>query len=58
MDLVIHETNYGGAHTPYAALAGLPDHIREKIRLVAYPDAFDVEGSVIPVLPEGRMLTI
>ena len=57
-DLVIRETNYGGAHTPYAALAGLPDHIREKIRLVAYPDAFDVEGSVIPVLPEGRVLTI
>ena len=57
-DLLIHETNYGGAHTPYEALAGLPQEIRQKIRLVAYPDAFDVEASVIPVLPEGRVMSV
>jgi ribonuclease BN (tRNA processing enzyme) len=57
-DLVVHETNYGGAHTPYEALVGLPLAIREKLRLVAYPDAFDVKGSVIPVLPEGRRVAI
>jgi phosphoribosyl 1,2-cyclic phosphodiesterase len=57
-ELVIHETNYGGAHTPYEALAALPLEIREKIRLVAYPDAFDVKASVIPVLAEGRRITV
>jgi hypothetical protein len=57
-DLVVHETNYGGAHTPYEALAGLPSAIRDKLRLVAYPDAFDAAGSVIPVLPEGRRVAV
>ena len=52
-DVIVHETNYG-AHTPYAKLAALPAALRAKMRLVHYPDEFDVEGSVIECLREGR----
>ena len=56
-DLIIHETNYG-AHTPYAALAGLPAEIRQKMRLHHYPDDFDLDGSVIEPLIQGRRYTV
>ena len=51
-DLIIHETNYG-AHTPYARLAGLPESIRSKMRLIHYPDDFAVEASGIECLTQG-----
>lgn len=51
-DLVIHETNYG-VHTPYEKLADLPAELRAKMRLIHYPDNFDVEGSVIEPLRQG-----
>jgi len=57
-DLIIHETNYGPAHTPYSALAALPGSTRARMRLIHYPDAFDVAGSVIPVLQEGEVLWV
>jgi len=50
--LVVHETNHG-VHTPYAALAGLPDELRAKLRLIHYPDDFEREASVIQVLEQG-----
>ena len=46
-DLIIHETNLGPAHTPYAALAALSPELRARMRLIHYPDAFDVATSVI-----------
>jgi ribonuclease BN (tRNA processing enzyme) len=55
-DLIIHETNLGPAHTPYAALAGLPAALRRKMRLIHYPDSFDVAASVITPLREGDVL--
>jgi ribonuclease BN (tRNA processing enzyme) len=51
-DLVVHETNVG-VHTPYEKLAALPAPIREKMRLVHYPDAFDLAASVIEPLRQG-----
>ncbi len=56
-DLIIHETNYG-AHTPYAKLAELPEALRARMRLIHYPDDFDVEGSVIAPLRQGEALTL
>lgn len=55
-DLIIHETNFGPAHTPYADLAALPAPLRAKMRLIHYPDGFDVAASNIAVLREGELL--
>jgi hypothetical protein len=52
-DLALHETGLG-VHTPYEALAALPADIRQKMRLIHYPDAFDAEGSAIEPLVQGR----
>jgi ribonuclease BN (tRNA processing enzyme) len=51
-DLVIHETNYG-VHTPYERLATLPEATRAKMRLIHYPDEFDIGASVITALRQG-----
>lgn len=55
-DLVIHETNLGPAHTPYSALAALPARLRERMRLIHYPDGFDPSASEIAALREGELL--
>ena len=52
-DLIVHETNYG-VHTPYADLAALPAPLRARMRLIHYPDQFDVTSSVIEALEQGR----
>ncbi len=52
-DLVVHETNHG-AHTPYEKLAALPATVRARMRLIHYPDGFDLEGSVVEPLRQGR----
>jgi ribonuclease BN (tRNA processing enzyme) len=57
-DLIIHETNFGPAHTPYAALAGLPEALRAKMRLIHYDDGFDLTGSLIRPLDEGDVLAV
>jgi ribonuclease BN (tRNA processing enzyme) len=56
-DLVIHETNHG-VHTPYARLAALDEPVRKKMRLIHYPDDFDLAASVIEPLEEGRLYTV
>jgi ribonuclease BN (tRNA processing enzyme) len=55
-DLIIHETNLGPAHTPYASLAALPPELRAKMRLIHYADGFDAAASVIAPLREGEIL--
>lgn len=55
-DLIIHETNFGPAHTPYAALAALPELLRARMRLIHYPDSFDIAASNIAVVREGEIL--
>lgn len=56
-DVFLHETNYG-IHTPYADLASLPSALRARMRLVHYPDDFDVAGSEIAALTEGDLLEL
>ncbi len=51
-DLIVHESNLG-AHTPYEKLAALPLAIRERMRLIHYPDGFDGLWTEIPALTEG-----
>jgi ribonuclease BN (tRNA processing enzyme) len=57
-DLIIHETNPGLLHTPYADLAALPGALRAKMRLIHYPDDFDVDRSVIEPLHQGRIYSV
>jgi ribonuclease BN (tRNA processing enzyme) len=52
-DLVIHETSGGPLHTPYETLATLPAALRARMRLIHYPDDFDVEHSAIGPLRQG-----
>jgi ribonuclease BN (tRNA processing enzyme) len=49
-DLIIHETGTGGLHTPYADLAALPSELRARMRLIHYPDDFDLSASTIEPL--------
>lgn len=56
-DLVIHETNHG-VHTPYEKLAALPAELRARMRLIHYPDEFDLAGSAIEPLVQGRRVTL
>jgi len=56
-ELIIHETNYG-IHTPYADLAALPATLRARMRLIHYPDDFDLGQSVIEPLKQGRRYTV
>jgi ribonuclease BN (tRNA processing enzyme) len=53
-DVVVHESNYGPAHTPYAKLAELPADLRAKMRLIHCPDDFDRGGSSIETLVQGK----
>jgi ribonuclease BN (tRNA processing enzyme) len=55
-DLIIHETNFGPAHTPYASLAALPAELRARMRLIHYSDGFDTASSNITPLREGEIL--
>lgn len=57
-DLVVHETNYGPAHTAYADLLTLDEGVKKKMRLIHYPDEFDVTASEIPALVEGQVLEL
>jgi ribonuclease BN (tRNA processing enzyme) len=50
--LFFHETNFG-VHTPLAKLVELPGDIRERMRLIHYPDLLDVDTSPIPCAHEG-----
>jgi hypothetical protein len=45
-------------HTPYARLAALPAALRAKMRLIHYPDEFDVETSAIEPLRQGRLYEV
>ena len=57
-DVIVHETNHGSQHTPYAKLAELPEETRAKMRLIHYPDEFDLGKSVIRPLEQGRAVEI
>ncbi len=56
-DVIIHETNHG-IHTRYEDLAALPDSVRNRMRLIHYPDDFDAKESVIEVLKQGELYQV
>jgi len=56
-DLVVHEVTThaeSGVHTPYEKLVALPASLRNKMRLIHYPDDFDLAASLIEPLRQGR----
>ncbi len=57
-DLIVHETNYGPAHTAYGDLAALPRDLRARMRLVHYPDQLSAGESAIARLREGELLAV
>ena len=57
-DLIVHETNYGPAHTAYSDLLTLDEAVKAKMRLIHYPDEFDVDGSAIEALREGQVIEL
>ncbi len=56
-DLFFHETNFG-VHTPLAALVGLPEPVRAKMRLIHYPDQLEPDAAPIACAREGDCLTL
>jgi ribonuclease BN (tRNA processing enzyme) len=57
-DLIVHETNFGPAHTPYEKLAELPEPLRRRMRLIHFPDEFDRASSAVVPLDEGEWLAV
>jgi ribonuclease BN (tRNA processing enzyme) len=51
-DLFFHETNVG-IHTPLSSLVALSPSVRERMRLIHYPDLHDVGSSPIDCAREG-----
>ncbi len=56
-DLVIHETNLG-THTAIEDLLSLDDDLKARMRLVHYPDWFDVDGCEIRCLRQGETVEV
>jgi ribonuclease BN (tRNA processing enzyme) len=59
--LVVHEATthvQAGLHTHYDQLLTLPSKLKKKIRLVHFPDEFNVETSAIPALRQGECLIV
>jgi ribonuclease BN (tRNA processing enzyme) len=51
-DLFLHETNYG-VHTPIEKLTALDASVRQRMRLIHYPDTLDVAHAPIQCAREG-----
>ena len=56
-DLFFHETNYG-VHTPLASLAALDPALRQRMRLIHYPDPLDPDTAPIACAREGQCLVL
>jgi ribonuclease BN (tRNA processing enzyme) len=56
-DVIVHETNMG-QHTEYAKLAALPAEIRQKMKLIHYPDDFDTTQTAIESLRQGGVYSV
>lgn len=57
-DLILHETNYGPAHTPYAKLCGLPQSLQRRMRVIHYPDEFDPGENVLRPIAQGDSIVL
>lgn len=59
-DVIFHETNWG-AHTPYAKLAELPAPLRQKMRLIHWPDEYETlfgGGDAIARVRDGDVVDV
>jgi ribonuclease BN (tRNA processing enzyme) len=57
-DLIVHESGPGLLHTPYEELAALPATLKNRMRLIHYPDDFEVSASVIEPLRQGHCYAV
>jgi ribonuclease BN (tRNA processing enzyme) len=60
-DLIVHEATMevdSRVHTPYENLAALPATIRDKMRLIHFPDSFDQASSLIEPLRQGQCYVV
>jgi ribonuclease BN (tRNA processing enzyme) len=57
-DLIVHEAGTGHQHTPYEMLAALSPDLRRRMRLIHYPDDFDVDANAIRPLRQGELITV
>lgn len=56
-DIILHEVG-DAIHTPLSSLEGAPGHIRDKVRIVHYPDWLTQDQTSIPVLQGGDLVTL
>jgi ribonuclease BN (tRNA processing enzyme) len=56
--LIVHETNLGPAHTAWTDLETLPEPLRQRMRLIHYPDGFEEVGCSIALAKEGEVLAV
>ena len=57
-DLILHETNYGPAHTPFAKLCALPDSLQRRMRVIHYPDEFQAGEALLRPIEEGESFVL
>lgn len=60
-DLIIHEAgaeSAGALHTPLSQLERLPDAVKQKMRLIHYPDDLTQEDTSIRLLREGELIEV
>ena len=57
-DIVIHEANTHELHTPVDRLEAQPKAVRDRLRLIHYPDHFDVAACSLPVLSAGERFDV
>ena len=56
-DLIIHETNKA-PHTPLHQLVEVSAEVSERMRLIHYPDDFDLDNSPIPCTRQGELIDV
>lgn len=57
-DFIIHETNYGPAHTPFASLCGLPQDLQRRMRVIHYPDEFEPGDALLRPIGQGERVVL
>ena len=57
-DLIVHEACSGFMHTPYENLLALPAELRAKMRILHYPDNFDVESAALEPMRQGHVYLV
>jgi ribonuclease BN (tRNA processing enzyme) len=57
-DVIVHETGHSVWHTSYEKLAGLHEALRQRMRLIHYPDNFDQAENAIDTLKQGMVYPV